>query len=146
MHQEDVLHVTVKALGDYTSRLIDIVEPGTLAVIGGPHGRFNHTRGTDRQIWIAGGVGVAPFVSWLRAIDEQLPQAVDFFYSTTGKRPSARRSEPSRTPTRLSAAHAGGWDRPWNFTAGSQPHHANGQDSRRILRSTTNPHARDGAP
>jgi predicted ferric reductase len=85
--QEDVVRVTVKALGDYTSRLIDIVEPGMPAVIGGPHGRFNHTRGTDRQIWIAGGVGVAPFLSWLRAIDGQLPQRVDFFYSTTGEPP-----------------------------------------------------------
>ena len=50
---EDVLRVTVKALGDYTSRLQELVEPGMPAVIGGPHGRFNHAKGTDRQVWIA---------------------------------------------------------------------------------------------
>jgi predicted ferric reductase len=36
--RQDLLRVTVKALGDYTSRLIDLVEPGMPAVIGGPHG------------------------------------------------------------------------------------------------------------
>ena len=66
---EDVVRVTVKALGDYTSRLQELVEPGMPAVIGGPHGRFSHRKGTDRQVWIAGGVGVAPFLSWLRALD-----------------------------------------------------------------------------
>ena len=45
---------------------------------------------TDRQIWIAGGMGVAPFLSWLRAIDGQLPQSVDFFYSATGEPPFAQ--------------------------------------------------------
>ncbi len=86
---EGVLRVTVKALGDYTSRLKDLIEPGMPAVIGGPHGRFNHLRGTDRQVWIAGGVGVAPFLSWLRALDGHLPHRVDFFYSAEGEAPFA---------------------------------------------------------
>ena len=72
---EDVLRVTVKALGDYTARLQELIEPGMPAVIGGPHGRFSHWKGTDRQVWIAGGVGVAPFLSWLRALNGQLPQS-----------------------------------------------------------------------
>ena len=53
------------------------------------HGRFSHWRGTDRQVWIAGGVGVAPFLSWLRALDGQLPQRVDFFYTADGEAPFA---------------------------------------------------------
>ncbi len=86
---EPVLRVTVKALGDYTSRLQQLIEPGMPAVIGGPHGRFNHSKGTDNQVWIAGGVGVAPFLSWLRALDGQLPRRVDFFYSAEGEAPFA---------------------------------------------------------
>jgi predicted ferric reductase len=86
---EGVVRVTVKALGDYTSRLRELIEPGMPAVIGGPHGRFSHLRGTDRQVWIAGGVGVAPFLSWLRALDGHLPQRVDFFYSAAGEAPFA---------------------------------------------------------
>jgi predicted ferric reductase len=84
---EDVVRVTVKALGDYTSRLLELIEPGMPAVIGGPHGRFSHWRGTDRQVWIAGGVGVAPFLSWLRALDGDLPHRVDFFYTADGEAP-----------------------------------------------------------
>lgn len=86
---EGVVRVTVKALGDYTSRLQELIEPGMPAVIGGPHGRFSHWRGTDRQVWIAGGVGVAPFLSWLRALDGELPHQVDFFYTADGEAPFA---------------------------------------------------------
>jgi predicted ferric reductase len=87
--RERAVRVTVKALGDYTSRLGDILEPGMPAVIGGPHGRFDHSKGTDRQVWIAGGVGVAPFLSWLRDLDGHLPRRVDFFYATDGEPPFA---------------------------------------------------------
>lgn len=85
--REGVVRVTVKALGDYTSSLQELIKPGMPAVIDGPHGRFSHHRGADRQLWIAGGVGVAPFLSWLRALDGQLPHEVDFFYSGDGEAP-----------------------------------------------------------
>jgi predicted ferric reductase len=85
--QEGRIRVTVKALGDYTSQLGNLVEPGMPAVVGGPHGRFNHERGTGRQVWIAAGVGVAPFLSWVRAIEGELPHQVDFFYSSDGEGP-----------------------------------------------------------
>ena len=87
--EESDVRVTVKALGDYTSRLAELIEPGMPAVIGGPHGRFFHGRGSDRQVWIAGGVGVAPFLSWLRALDTHPIRDVDFFYSADGQAPFA---------------------------------------------------------
>ncbi|HET7744453.1 MAG TPA: hypothetical protein VFK76_06885 [Gaiellaceae bacterium] len=86
---EDHLRVTVKALGDYTSRLPELLEPGMPAVVGGPHGRFDHAKGTSRQVWIAGGVGVAPFLSWLRAFDGSAPYSIEFFYSADGDPPFA---------------------------------------------------------
>jgi predicted ferric reductase len=86
---EDVVRITVKALGDYTSRLTELVEPGMPAVIGGPHGRFSYRRGTDDQVWIAGGVGVAPFLSWLRTLDGDLTHDIHFFYSADGEPPFA---------------------------------------------------------
>jgi predicted ferric reductase len=99
---EGVVRVTVKALGDYTSSVQRLVEPGMPAVIGGPHGRFSHWKGTDRQVWIAGGVGVAPFLSWLRALDEHpLTGRVDFFYTADGEAPFA---EEIRT---IAAGHDG---------------------------------------
>jgi predicted ferric reductase len=84
---EGVIRVTVKALGDYTSRLHETLEVGMPAVIGGPHGRFTHHKGTDHQLWIAGGVGVAPFLSWLRALDRDHTRRIDFFYTSDGQAP-----------------------------------------------------------
>jgi predicted ferric reductase len=54
----------VKELGDYTRRLLTEVHEGAEAVIEGPYGRFSHqaARGRD-QVWIAGGIGIAPFLS-----------------------------------------------------------------------------------
>ena len=99
--RDDVLRVTVKALGDYTTDVPKLVAPGMPAMVGAPHGRFDHRRGTDRQLWIAGGVGVAPFLSWLRAIDEPLAPRVDFFYSDAGPAPFAPeiRATAARTPS-----------------------------------------------
>jgi predicted ferric reductase len=82
---ERAVRVTVKALGDYTSSLGNLLEPGMPAVIGGPHGRFNHAKGTRDQVWIAGGVGIAPLHSWMRALaDHPPPGNVDLYYAFTG--------------------------------------------------------------
>jgi predicted ferric reductase len=84
------LRFTIKALGDDTTRMQTLVRPGMPAVVGGPHGRFDRGRGTDRQIWIAGGIGITPFLSWLRALDEHAPPGqVDLFYSAQGDAPFA---------------------------------------------------------
>jgi predicted ferric reductase len=85
---ERLLRFTIKALGDDTSRMQTLVRPGMPAVVGGPHGRFDRARGTDRQVWIAGGIGITPFLSWLRALDEQAAAGrVDLFYSFQGPAP-----------------------------------------------------------
>ena len=35
-------------------------------------------------MWIAGGVGIGPFLSWLRALDDEPgPGRIDFFYTST---------------------------------------------------------------
>jgi len=87
---DQFLRFTIKALGDDTTRMQTSVRPGMPAIIGGPHGRFDRARGTDRQVWIAGGIGITPFLSWLRALDRQaLPGQVDLFYSTQGEAPFA---------------------------------------------------------
>lgn len=88
--QEPVVRFTIKALGDYTSRFHEYLEPGMPAVIGGPHGRFDRRRGTARQIWIGAGVGVAPFLSWARSLDaDGLDEHVDFYYTVSGEAPFA---------------------------------------------------------
>lgn len=83
------LRIVVKGLGDYTSDLPDLVQAGTPALVGNPHGRFDRHGATRDQIWVAAGVGVAPFLSWARSLDHDDPSDIDFFYLTRGPAPFA---------------------------------------------------------
>ena len=75
------LELTIKASGDYTRDLYDQLRPGIPAKLAGPFGGFDYRHGGHDQIWIAGGIGVTPFLSWIRSIDGQFDRQVDFFYS-----------------------------------------------------------------
>jgi predicted ferric reductase len=75
------LEVAVKASGDYTRDLHDSLRPGTPARVVGPFGGFDYTTGGQRQLWIAGGIGITPFMSWIRSLDESFGRDVDLYYS-----------------------------------------------------------------
>jgi predicted ferric reductase len=76
---EDKLSFGIKTLGDYTAELAT-VKKGTNAKIDGPYGTFsNKILKASRQVWIAGGIGVTPFVSMSKALDSD--QIVDLYYS-----------------------------------------------------------------
>jgi predicted ferric reductase len=75
------LEVAIKAVGDYTRDLHDTLRVGTSAKVVGPFGGFDYHDGGDDQIWIAGGIGVTPFMSWIRAFDQTFERRVDFYYS-----------------------------------------------------------------
>lgn len=76
----------IKALGDYTRGLGRRLEPGRAVQIEGPYGQFDLARRNPRaqQIWIAGGIGVTPFLAWLEALQTQPDQApaADLHYCT----------------------------------------------------------------
>ena len=78
---EDVLRVTVKASGDFTRTLFSDLKPGADAVIEGPYGMFDYKTGGKKQIWIAGGIGLTPFLSFIRDMDGNLEHDVDFYYT-----------------------------------------------------------------
>ena len=75
------LELTIKAAGDYTRDLYDRLRPGIPAKLAGPFGGFDYRQGGHDQIWIAGGIGVTPFLSWIRSIDGPFDRQVEFFYS-----------------------------------------------------------------
>ncbi len=84
------LSITVKGLGDFSRSVDKLVQPGMPAVVDGPHGRFDRALGTAEQVWVGAGVGITPFLSWARSLDDDLnAQRVDFYVSSRGRSPFA---------------------------------------------------------
>ena len=74
---------TIKGLGDYTRRLPDLLRVGQAVNVEGPYGCFDFSGTPKRQIWIAGGVGITPFIARLEALaGEESVAPVDLIYST----------------------------------------------------------------
>ncbi|WP_338621101.1 ferric reductase-like transmembrane domain-containing protein [Paludibacterium sp. THUN1379] len=76
------LRFIIKRLGDYTGKLANILQSGHPVQIEGPYGRFLPASKPQRQAWVAGGIGVTPFLAWLDNFARQgrkLDQ-VDFYY------------------------------------------------------------------
>jgi predicted ferric reductase len=66
--KESELSLGIKILGDYTQTL-KALQAGDIALVEGPYGRFSFTFYPNRnQIWIAGGVGITPFVSMAKSL------------------------------------------------------------------------------
>jgi predicted ferric reductase len=74
---EVVFHI--KALGDYTSKLPTHITAGQRVTVEGPYGRFRFDTypvlkkiesDVPHQVWIAGGIGITPFLSRLQMIAE----------------------------------------------------------------------------
>ena len=78
---EDVLRLTIKASGDFTRSLFTHLKPGTDAIVEGAYGMFDYKSGGDKQIWIAGGIGITPFLAFIRDMDETFNRDVDLYYA-----------------------------------------------------------------
>jgi predicted ferric reductase len=78
---EPHLRLSIKASGDWTRHLYSHLKPGAEARVDGCYGRFNYKTGGAQQIWIAGGIGITPFLSWVRDFDGEPRPEIDFFYT-----------------------------------------------------------------
>lgn len=57
------LRVTIKNLGDYTAKL-NMLSVGDQAIVEGAYGMFSSKYAKEKeQVWIAGGIGITPFLS-----------------------------------------------------------------------------------
>ena len=81
--QERDLRLAIEALGDYTQHLSDTLQPGAPAIVSIAFGLFDYRQGTREQVWIAGGIGITPFRSWIRAFptEQQLEFDIDLYYT-----------------------------------------------------------------
>ncbi|HSB01848.1 MAG TPA: ferric reductase-like transmembrane domain-containing protein [Anaerolineales bacterium] len=78
---EDVLRLTIKASGNFTRDLFARLKEGTDAVVEGAYGMFDYKTGGQKQVWIAGGIGLTPFLAFIRDMDGSLNRDVDFYYT-----------------------------------------------------------------
>lgn len=73
------LGIIIKSLGDYTQQLKNLT-PGLEVSVEGPFGSFSHLNTFNKnQIWIAGGVGITPFISMARSLQGD-DYAIDLYY------------------------------------------------------------------
>jgi predicted ferric reductase len=82
--------IGVKALGDCTRRMQGL-EPGVEARVQGPYGNFLLERPPKPQLWIAGGIGITPFLACLRSAPVE--QATRLLYLYRGDADAAFRDE-----------------------------------------------------
>lgn len=73
------LRFTIARLGNDTERLSELLVVGAEATVSSPLGRFARKPDARCEIWIAGGVGVTPFVAWTQVLQPG-HAPVHFFY------------------------------------------------------------------
>lgn len=62
--------ILAKIRGDFTHSLYHRILSGDKAYLEGPYGRFDFTQGSKKQIWIAGGIGIVPFLAWCSLLEK----------------------------------------------------------------------------
>lgn len=81
--QGKTVYFTIKGAGDYTSHIYRKLQVGAKVKLDRAYGHMILEEGRDKQVWIAGGIGITPFISYLRE-NPELDKRVDFFYAYTG--------------------------------------------------------------
>lgn len=76
---EHELRIGVKALGDCTRRMQKL-EPGVSARVHGPFGEFLRALPSRPLLWVAGGIGITPFIGFLRQQSVETPTTLIYLY------------------------------------------------------------------
>lgn len=79
--EENLIQFSIRGLGDYTRRLPELAQVGDTMSIRGGYGRFDYLDGEDQQLWIAGGIGITPFLAFADTLDESLNKRIHLVYS-----------------------------------------------------------------
>lgn len=85
------LRITIKGLGDYTNDINEKLSLGDTALVEGPYGHFssNYVKEHD-QIWIAGGIGITPFLSLSKDLH---PNKVKLFWCVGDEKEAVYKEE-----------------------------------------------------
>lgn len=77
------LRFLVKDLGDWSGRLltVDVAElTGAEVIVEGPYGRFRPHASTGHDLWVAGGVGITPFLAAVAGLPSSAPDIPTLVY------------------------------------------------------------------
>jgi len=77
---DKTLRLSIKAEGDFTTQLKNELQIGGAASVIGAYGLFNYHTCNSDQIWIAGGIGITPFLSWLHSFSNSFKHNISLFY------------------------------------------------------------------
>lgn len=80
---DKIVYFTIKNSGDYTKKLYQEIQEGTKVTIDRAYGHMILEEGQKKQLWIAGGIGITPFISYIRE-NPVLDRPVNFYYAYTG--------------------------------------------------------------
>ena len=77
---------TIKASGDHTKAIYDQLKVGSAVAVDRAYGHMHLEEGQDKQLWIAGGIGLTPFISYVRQNPVLDPaKSISFYYAYTGQ-------------------------------------------------------------
>lgn len=82
----DSLKFSLKVLGDWTRKVREELKPGGEVIVRGPHGRFDTTAAGKKQIWLAGGIGLTPFLSSIRNMKVGDDRQIHLVYAAREKK------------------------------------------------------------
>lgn len=82
------LRLAVRKVGDFSAQVSEL-KPGASALIKGPYGGFTFLPARrQKQIWIAGGIGVTPFISGAHSLEHSPKKGqIEMVYATDDDEP-----------------------------------------------------------
>lgn len=82
------LEFYIKECGDFTSKLYDKLAESSKVVVEGPYGEFIFNDNMTTQVWVAGGIGITPFLAKLQTLaDNKSNTTINLIYSKIGDTP-----------------------------------------------------------
>jgi predicted ferric reductase len=78
--RDGTVRLAIRALGADTLTMYSTVEPGQPASLSRSYGQFDYRLGGSHQVWVAGGIGISPFLSMLSSIPPHYEGQIDLYY------------------------------------------------------------------
>ncbi|MFS8181247.1 ferric reductase-like transmembrane domain-containing protein [Pseudovibrio denitrificans] len=102
--EDGKIRFCISALGDYTSRVHQL-QVGTKAQLSKGYGGFRRMASNRDQIWIAGGVGITPFLSWAQTLTGEETGQIYLYYGVRNRLESPFEEELEELQNRLPNLH-----------------------------------------